>query len=445
MGNTPFILPIPFRDPLEAFAPFAADPTCALLDSAAQGRFSILAVDPFDVLTSEGRSDPLGDLAEALARHRLKPGLHPFPFLTGAIGYFGYELGGTLERLPAPRPDGPHMPEMHLGLYDTAAVFDETERRAWVVASGRQADHKAAWLAKKIAAAPALPPLSDIAYGPWRAEQSRDSYQAQVAQIIEAIRAGEVFQVNLSQRFLADAPSGLTPFDLYRRLRRVNPAPFGAYLAAGEVGWVLSASPERFLSLNAQGRVETRPIKGTRARSSDPAVDQAQAEALLLSAKDRAENLMIVDLLRNDLSRVCQLGSVKAPVVCGLESFETVHHLVSVVEGQLRPKLGAVDLLKAAFPGGSVTGAPKIRAMEIIHTLEKTRRGPYCGAVGWIGFDGAMDSSIVIRSLVWSGKQIIAQAGGGVVSDSDPSAEYEETLTKVRPLLRALDSAGDTP
>ena len=249
----------------------------------------------------------------------------------------------------------------------------------------------------------------------------------------------DIFQANLSQRFQADLPPGLDAWGLYRRLRARNPAPFAAYLDTGAVQ-IASASPERFLELRGR-QVETRPIKGTRPRGATPAEDLALGQELLASAKDRAENVMIVDLLRNDLSRVCRDHTVLTPEICVLESFATVHHLVSTVTGELRPGLDAVDLLRATFPGGSITGAPKIRAMEIIAELEPTARGPYCGAIGWMGADGWMDTSITIRTFAIKDGRVAFQAGGGIVADSDPAAEYEETLAKARALLESLRGA----
>src|SRR5262249_13977949 len=251
---------------------------------------------------------------------------------------------------------------------------------------------------------------------------------------IEYVHAGDCFQVNLSQRLLA--PATLPPLELYDRLRQRNPAPFGGYFDLGEFSLV-SASPERFVSV-VDGEVETRPIKGTRPRGRTPAEDRARAEELLRSAKDRAENVMIVDLLRNDLGRVCQYGSVRVAAVCRLESYRTVHHLVSEVRGRLREGADAVDLLRATFPGGSVTGAPKIRAMEIIAELEGVARGPYCGGLGFIGFDGTMDMNILIRTLVVGKGWAHFAVGGGIVADSDPEREYEETWHKAEGLLRAL-------
>jgi para-aminobenzoate synthetase component I len=269
-----------------------------------------------------------------------------------------------------------------------------------------------------------------------RSDFTRPHYEAAVQRVIDYILAGDIFQANLAQRFSAELPEDLSPLDLYRRLRERNPVPFAAYLDFRDVV-VASASPERFLKLQ-DGLVETRPIKGTRPRGLTPAEDGASARELLASEKDRAENVMIVDLLRNDLSRVCLDRTVLTPEICALESFATVHHLVSTVTGELKPDMGPVDLLRATFPGGSITGAPKIRAMEIIAELEPTRRGPYCGAIGYIGFDRTMDLNIAIRTYAIKGRTVTFQAGGGIVADSDPAAEYEETIAKARALIAAL-------
>ncbi|MFZ1427679.1 MAG: aminodeoxychorismate synthase component I, partial [Geminicoccaceae bacterium] len=261
-------------------------------------------------------------------------------------------------------------------------------------------------------------------------------YEAAVQRVVDYILAGDIFQANLSQRFLAELPAGMDAWGLYRRLRRRNPAPFAAFLDFEGVQ-LASASPERFLELRGR-QVETRPIKGTRPRGATPETDRQLGAELLASAKDRAENVMIVDLLRNDLSRVCRDHTVLTPELCVLESFATVHHLVSTVTGELRDGLDAVDLLRATFPGGSITGAPKIRAMEIIAELEPSARGPYCGSIGWLGFDGWMDTSITIRTFAIKGRRVAFQAGGGIVADSEPAAEYAETLDKARALIEAL-------
>jgi para-aminobenzoate synthetase component 1 len=269
-----------------------------------------------------------------------------------------------------------------------------------------------------------------------RSTFTHQGYLDAVGRVRDYIIAGDIFQANLSQRFQTGMPEA--PFDLYRRLRRRNPAPFAAYLDYGELA-ILSASPERFLRLDEQRRlIETRPIKGTRPRGLGPMHDAALGRALAESEKDRAENVMIVDLLRNDLSRVCRPGTVRVPELFALEHHPTVHHLVSTVVGELEPGADAADLIRAAFPGGSITGAPKVRAMEVIAELEPTQRGVYCGSVGYISVTGAMDTSIVIRTYLALRGQLYFQAGGGIVADSDPELEYRETLDKARGLIETL-------
>ena len=464
MTERPIARPIPYRDPVAAFQAFAEGPFAMLLDSAAhaggRGRFTYIAADPYRVLTAgkggvavDGRpvaEDPFRAFEQELRRLRLSPVDGLPPFQGGAVGYLGYELANHLERLPPPKALGLDVPDMAVGLYDTVAAFDTRNRQAWVVAcdsgpAGADRPPPAARLARfaaRIAEAPALAPVEWSGTGSWTAEISRSDYERMVARAIDYIHAGDIFQANLTQRILGDMPAGLDGFTLYRRLRELTPAPFAAYLALADDMAIASASPERFLSLDGQGRVATRPIKGTRTRGLTPEEDKALARELVASEKDQAENLMIVDLLRNDLSRVCRLGSVKVSELAGLESFATVHHLVSEVRGTLFPNLGPVDLLRATFPGGSITGAPKIRAIEIINELEPARRGPYCGTILWAGFDGAMDSSIVIRTLVLKDRRVVAQAGGGIVADSNPAAEYDESMHKAWALLKSLDAGG---
>lgn len=463
MPPTALARELPYRDPLLAFAALRSLPAAVLLDSALAdprlGRWSYVAADPFLLLTGkDGRidlggrrleGDPFAALRQVLRRHPLAhdPAL-PMPFQTGAIGYLGYDLCHHLERLPRPARDDLAFPDLILGFYDTILAFDRLEERAFVLASGwpetaaAARQHRAraradAFAARLAAATASLPPLSagrtEVAI---RANVTRRAYEVAVRRVIDYILAGAIFQANLSQRFLAELPAGLAAFDLYRRLRSCNPAPFAAFLDFGEIA-IASASPERFLQLHGR-RIETRPIKGTRPRGSTPEADARLAAELLASEKDRAENVMIVDLLRNDLSRVAREHSVRTPELCALESFATVHHLVSTVTGELRDGLDAVDLLRAAFPGGSITGAPKIRAMEIIADLEPNARGPYCGAISWLGFDGWMDTSIAIRTYAIKGRRVAFQAGGGITADSEPAAEYEETLAKARALIEAL-------
>lgn len=409
-----------------------------LLDSAApdpaRGRHVFLAARPCRTLLDP--ADPFAALAEALGPRRPPCADTTLPFTGGAVGLFGYELGRHLERAPRRHAGAPG--EMAVGIYDAVAGFDLAERKAWVVASSPDAIAKAERLAAEIEAAPDLAPPPPAPPVEIRAELARGDYLERVARVIAYIGAGDIFQANFTQRFIADRPPGYSAFDLYRRLRALNPAPFAAFLNCGEDLTVATASPERFLRLDRLGRVEARPIKGTRRRSADPAEDAREAAALAASVKDRAENLMITDLLRNDIGRVAELGSVTVSALHAVESYATLHHLVSVIEARLRPGLGPVDLLRATFPGGSITGAPKVRAMEIIDELEPGPRGPYCGAIGWIGFDGAMDTSIVIRSISLTRERITVQAGGAIVADSDPEAEHAEMMAKAAPALAAL-------
>jgi para-aminobenzoate synthetase component 1 len=376
---------------------------------------------------------------------------------------FGYELAADLEEIPRAAFRDLPAPDLEIGLYDLVVGWDRAAGRCWVVSTGSfdrgpPSEERAArrlaqaedWLrggsvpaehglpggtTLQLAGASA-PPTYPVHGAPnLRSTFSPERYREAVRRAIEWIRAGDVYQVNLSQRF--EVRSDEEPEHLYLRLREASPAPFGTFFA-GDGFSVLSTSPERFLRVTPSGTVQTRPIKGTRARSEDPLEDGRLAGELQASVKDRAENLMIVDLLRNDLSRVCAPDSVRAVDLFRVESYRTVHHLVSTVEGRLREDRACCDLLRAAYPCGSVTGAPKIRAMEIIAELEPVARGPYCGALGWLGFGGDMDTSVSIRIAVASGGRVVFHAGGGVVADSDPAGEYEETLDKARGLMSAL-------
>jgi len=446
---------IPYKDPVTAFQPFAADPVAVLLDSAdeggGRGRYAYIAVDPAETVIHGPddlpTADPFGKLRELLHLARLDTEPTLPPFQTGLCGVLGYELGGTIERLPQHR-GGTGFPAIAAGLYDTVAAFDTFERRAWVVGAelvaGRPSvARRIESLAARIAACVPLPPLDRAPVAAWHWEMDRAEYEAAVQRAIDYIYAGDIFQANITTRAVADLPGDLSPFMLYRRLRWATPAPFAAYVSCGDGNKLLCASPERFLKLDTTGKISTRPIKGTRPRGDVPEVDVDYALELTESTKDRAENLMIVDLLRNDISRIALIGSVDVTALCELETFARVHHLVSEIVGKLRPGFDAVDLFRATFPGGSVTGAPKIRAMEIIHELERSRRAAYCGSVFWAGMDGAMDSNIVIRSLMVSGGKISAHAGGGIVADSEPAAEYEEMRTKAAPLLASV--SGEAP
>ncbi len=457
-------------------------PHLLFLDSASVlphlGRYSFLTADPVEWIWSRGtqvfsgakilpQTDPFAVLEERLCRFRLEALPDLPPFQGGAAGMFGYDLCHHLEKLPRPRFDDLAVPDLAVGLYDWVAAFDHVAGRAWLVSTGypeteprrrrlraRRRLHEIKRLLEKPArpvrflheprqslAAPVFPLPSPLGgegkenVPELSSNFSRAAYLATLRRAIDYIHAGDCFQVNIAQRLLC--PATLPPLELYGRLRQRNPAPFAGYFDLGDFV-VASASPERFLRVE-QGEVETRPIKGTRPRGTTPQEDQALRDELLASAKDRAENVMIVDLLRNDLGRVCQYGSVRVAAVCRLESYRYVHHLVSEVRGRLRPDRGVIDLLRAAFPGGSVTGAPKIRAMEIIAELEPVARGPYCGSLGYLGFDGSMDTNLLIRTFTMGKGWLQFPVGGGIVADSDPQDEYEETLHKAEGLLRALN------
>ena len=445
------VIEIDFCDPAHAAHALRDLPFITFLDSSVTdrklGRYSFIAADPFARFTADiAGKDWSARLKSQLAAYRMVslPGLPPFQ--GGAAGLFSYELGRSLERLPAPRLNRLAFPDLSLGFYDVVVALDLIERRGFILSTGfpetdapareRRAVERGRFFETRLVNAPPPSPASVISLDGWTSNFTRASYERMVHEVIERILSGDIFQANVAQRFEAPVPHGFDHFGFYNHLRKLNPAPFSAYLA--HEGFTLaSASPERFLKVEGD-RVETRPIKGTRRRFADAILDAFQAQALTESRKDRAENVMIVDLLRNDLSKVCLPGSVQVPQLCGLETFASVHHLVSSVVGRLREGLGAVDVLAAAFPGGSVTGAPKVRAMEIITEMEGHARGPYCGAIGYIGFDGTMDTNIVIRTASFRGGSCVVQAGGGIVTASDPASEYDETLDKARAIFKAF-------
>jgi para-aminobenzoate synthetase component 1 len=459
--------------PLEAPLPAVAAKVCARplsfwLDSALAhrrfGRYSFLGWDPFLVLESKngiikisagGRTratggDPFEALRELLLLYRLPYDRSLPPLATGAVGYFGYDLCHHLERLPRKSRDDLHLPDCWLGFYDRILAYEHGRQQLLAFSTGlpagtrrsrlRRARERLAEVRHLIknapGQAPTLPPDHELV--PVTSNFTPAGFIKAVARAREYIFAGDIFQVNLAQRF--QAPLVAPPFAVYRRLRGLNPVPFAAYLNLPEV-IIASSSPERFLRLRGR-RVETRPIKGTRPRGQDPAVDQALRRELWASAKDRAELAMIVDLERNDLGRVCEVGSVRVPRLYSLEAYATVFHLVATVVGTLAPGRDFVDCLKAAFPGGSITGAPKVRAMEIIDELEPVQRGIYTGSLGYISFSGrAADLNIAIRTLVIKGQTVYFHAGGGIVADSVPELEYEETLAKVKALIEAVQTA----
>ena len=483
------------EDPATVAERFLDLPYMLLLDSATGahaggdphplGRFSFLAADPAMVIRSKGSRTEIGDEAgwraaegdpldvarRILASWRIEPAPGLPPFQGGAAGYLGYDYGAVLERLPAPRYDDLAIRDVVLGLYDWVIAWDHRVGAAWLVSTGlpatgaersRRAGARIEMVRRRLAGpgasgaahppvrrgradadgeAPsyALPGIDGAEAVGLRSTFTHRGYIDAVTRVREYIVVGDIFQANLSQRF--QAPLTEPPFELYCRLRRRNPAAFAAYLGFDDVT-VLSASPERFLQLDQQRRqVETRPIKGTRPRGLGPMHDAALGQALSESDKDRSENVMIVDLLRNDLSRVCRPGTVRVPELFALEQHPTVHHLVSTVVGELAVGADAVDLVRAAFPGGSITGAPKVRAMEIIAELEDAPRGIYTGAFGVFDPRGDFELGLPIRTAVVCDGVLTYQAGGGIVADSDPDLELAECWLKTEALRRALEPA----
>jgi para-aminobenzoate synthetase component 1 len=458
---------VPPPEPAELLTKFVRLPHCLFLDSARRhptlGRYSFLAADPFDYLESPaGQPDALAALAGRMHGWQAPRLADLPPFQGGAAGLLSYDLGRQLEAVPSAQFDEFGIPGLAVGFYDVVVAFDHRENRAWLISHGlperepaarrRRAAERLAHFRNVIGSAAGEPgPLrrsnsqtlnaADLApQFPAKAmagltsNLSRDAYLKTVERAIEYVRAGDIFQVNLSQRLLH--PAHHDSLSLYLRLRERNPATFASYFDLG--AWqIVSASPERFLQV-VNGHVEARPIKGTRPRADRPEADLFAGDELQASEKDRAENVMIVDLLRNDLSRVCRPESVRVTQLCEIERYEFVQHLVSAVCGTLAEGRGPIDLVRAAFPGGSITGAPKVRAMQIISELEPTARGAYCGALMYLGFDGTLDSSILIRTITAGAGWWQAPVGGGIVAQSDPRAECEETWHKAEGLIRAL-------
>lgn len=431
------------------------------------GRYSLIAFDPFLIFTSWGNRvrlryrdkveeravDNIFDqLNTVLRRYRLPGGAggEISPFLGGGIGYFAYELGRQIESLPATTRDLLGIPECYVCFYDHVIIYDHDKEKAYISCLDHRAEDALSRLGRLREEVKAISPgfyRSRETAGGWkrwavnngertfRSDFSRQEYLDAVNRIKEYILAGDVYQVNITQRFETDM-TGIPPWELYKRLMHINPSPFAAYLKFEGVT-VVSSSPERFLAV--RGRyVETRPIKGTVGRGRNTREDKKNMEWLMNSEKNRAELAMIVDLMRNDLGRVCRAGTIKVLAFPQLESYSSVHHLVATVCGRLDRNRNVVDVLKAAFPGGSVTGAPKIRAMEIIDELEPVERGVYTGSIGYLGFNGWADLNIVIRTILVTGNRAHIQVGGGIVADSVDTDEYDETLLKARKLFKAF-------
>jgi para-aminobenzoate synthetase component I len=457
---------IPYVEPFLLLANLPQDKNIVFLDSVkyrgATSRFSFIGYDPFSlIICEEGcvRLDdiicnkaPLAALSEQLNKFSFPLPLqlqNEFPFYGGLAGYIGYEFAMSLQpkmsRLPKKQP----FPDLMMGIFDIVLAFDLLTKRCWIYSSGlpesntalrmKRARKRGKRLLDLISSLELTLPRWDkqlLTKSEITSNISYQDYCSSIEKVLRYIQAGDIYQANISQRFQAELPVKMTPLHIYGLLRDKNPAPFSAYLNLN--GYIIaSASPERFIYAN-NGIVLACPIKGTYPRSPDPVKDQALSRALSVCEKNRAENLMIVDLVRNDLSKVCELFSVEVPHLFVVESYATVHHLVSTIKGKLKKDHTVIDLISAAFPGGSITGAPKIRAMQIISEIETIPRGPYCGSIGYFGFNGTMDTSIVIRTFVIKKAQLTFHVGGGIVSDSIPHEEYIETLVKADALYAAL-------
>ena len=447
---------IPYhRDSAALFNLVADEPWSVFLDSGYhaidRGRYDFISSRPYKTLVTKGRrtyineggeeriseQDPFELLKSSLGKKAFN--LTDLPFCGGAMGYFAYDLGRRIEHLEELATDDLKMPDMAIGLYNWVVVVDHHRRRSWLVAQDRAECSDEEWHAlENLFQAEGASRLKKYSVrSPVESNMSLETYTGAFNKIKKYIQNGDCYQVNLTQRFSVNVHGD--PWDIYQALREKNPAPFAAFMNVPGYA-VLSSSPERFISIN-QGNVETKPIKGTIRRAAYANEDKALAEQLLESEKDRAENLMIVDLMRNDIGKNCETGTVSVPKLFALESYATVHHLVSTVTGRLHADRHPLDLLRGCFPGGSITGAPKLRAMEIIEELEPTRRNIYCGSVGYIGFDGNVDTNISIRTMVQHDKHVHFWAGGGIVADSEVDAEYQECFEKAAAMMKLFQES----
>ena len=450
-------------DSMEIFNLFKENQYAFFLDSGMAhgnlGQYSFIGWDPFVVFKSKGRfieitkgqemetleGDPFKKIQELLNKYKLEYRTS-LPFIGGAVGYFAYDLCHHIENLPRTAIDDVGIPDCYLGFYDGVVIIEHIAQKVWVAALGIKdtpintvesiiniISNGTKEVNPSIKASEASKELPSVHF---KSNFTKDEYLAAVRKVKDYIQEGDIYQANLTQRFRTTLNT--TPVHLYQTLRKINPAPFAGFIDFGQ-GHVLSSSPERFIKIKGRD-IETRPIKGTRPRGKTLAEDERNKIDLLNSEKDKAELLMIVDLERNDLGKICKTGTVRVPKLFELEEYSTVYHLVATVEGELKEGLDVVDALKATFPGGSITGAPKIRAMEIIDELEPTQRNIYTGSMGYIGFNGDADLNIVIRTIVCKDGEAFFQVGGGIVWDSQEELEYEETLHKGKALMKALKS-----
>ncbi len=453
--STKYPLEIPYsQDSSSLFEKIADLPWPVFLDSCkpynAQGRFDIISAGPSTRLTTVSQiteiqrkdgvttssADPF-DLLQAELKNHPTGRLDDLPFAGGALGYFSYDLARRLEVLPTLSQQDIHLPEMAVGIYDWAIMVDHQQQRAWLTThhQGNLADTICQPILERLQQ-PLIPSTTTpfALLQPFHSNFDQAGYAQAFHKIQQHLRKGDCYQVNLAQRFSSTVRG--SPWQTYKILRQHNPSTFAAFIKITH-GAILSLSPERFLKV-CHDQVETKPIKGTRPRGNNEQHDQQLANELRNDPKELAENLMIVDLLRNDLSKSCEPGSIQVPKLFDLESLASVHHLVSTVTGKLARGKTSLDLLRSCFPGGSVTGAPKLRAMEIIESLEPHRRNIYCGSIGYVDFNGSMDCNIAIRTLLWLEENLYCYAGGAITIDSNVENEYAETMTKIATILNVL-------
>ena len=418
-----------------------------ILDSAMDknklGRYSFIGYNPFKVIKyKNSTNNPLDKFREELNKYKVKNNSH-LPFVGGAVGYLSYDLGNYIEKLPTLATDDMDVYDLYFCLYDRVIVVDHLENKTYIATPDIDIKKEAKLIEETLMEIEVSEKqgINNICYEEIEIEKTRlksnftkKSFEESVQKVQEYIKNGDIYQANLTQRFYGKTK--LSSYELYRDLRRISPAPFGAFLNF-EKNSILSNSPERFIK-SVDNIIETRPIKGTRPRGKTKQEDLKLQQELLNSQKDRAELLMIVDLERNDIGRISKIGSVKVPELFVIEEYANVNHLVATVVGEVDNKKDAIDIIKATFPGGSITGAPKIRAMEIIEELEPTKRNVYTGSIGYIGFNGDMDLNIAIRTIVKQDEDVYFQVGGGMTWDSNPSEEYQETLDKAKSIMKAL-------
>ena len=431
----------------EIYTIFRNEDNSFILDSAMDpkklGRYSFIGFNPFKIIKYKNtKENPLDNLRNELNKYKVENNTH-LPFIGGAVGYLSYDLGNYIEHLPRTAKDDTNVYDLYFGLYNLVIVIDHLENKTYIATPNLNIEKEEKLIVdieNKIKKAE-INGIEEICYEEKNVEPiklnsnfTKASFENSVRKVQDYIRQGDIYQANLTQRF--NGKTTLSSYELYRDLRKVSPAPFGALLNF-EHSKILSNSPERFIKC-IDNKVETRPIKGTRPRGKTIEEDLRLQDELRNSEKDRAELLMIVDLERNDIGRVSKIGSVKVPELFVIEPYANVNHLVATVEGRLKDNLDCIDVIKATFPGGSITGAPKIRAMEIIDELEPTQRNVYTGSIGYIGFNGDMDLNIAIRTIIKQGENVYFQVGGGMTWDSNPEDEYQETLDKAKSIMKAL-------